>query len=364
HWAACRDSARAADLLILMGADVSATASNGITPLHWAAANNATNVLKTLIAQGSDIKTVTESGNTPLHWAVLKHSDDTAAFLAYMTVTRQMEMERKLKAVPDVSYDAGPEEAEPEKPPAQPLPPPRIASSGAVISGVSAGRKTLLVPIGLEQELVFAEVTEAGLWVGKYEITNGQYRRYRPKHNSMFYEEFTLNSDRQPAVYVSWQEAVAFSEWLNRNYSDRIPLGHEFRLPTEAEWMTFASCGENRKYPWGNDWPPEYGNYSDLFARARLSEWRGIKRYNDGHVVTCPVDKSGVNEWGIYGVGGNAWEWCRDWYGSERKYRVRKGGCWYFDREPLLSIKYRGFDRPDAHYDTIGFRLVVAPTEL
>ena len=138
-----------------------------------------------------------------------------------------------------------------------------------------------------------------------------------------------------------------------------MPLNCEFRLPLEAEWILMAKCGDNRKYPWGNEWPPKYGNYSDLTAREKLSDWHGITGYDDGYVVTCPVYEAGLNEWGIYGLAGNVWEWCDDWFDSGKTYKVRHGASWDFDEKLSLAILFRGFDRPDVRDDTVGFRVVV-----
>jgi formylglycine-generating enzyme required for sulfatase activity len=199
------------------------------------------------------------------------------------------------------------------------------------------------------------------LWAGKFEVTNGQYRRFKPKHDSLFREKLSLNGNDQPVVQVSWNDAEAFCHWLNKEFLERLPLECEFRLPTEAEWIVMAKNGDNRKYPWGNTWPPTYGNFSDLTAREHLADWHGITGYNDGYAVTCPVVKSGANEAGIYGLAGNVWEWCDDWFDSDKKYKVRHGGSWDFDEKPSLAILFRGFDRPELKDDTIGFRLVVSP---
>ena len=85
----------------------------------------------------------------------------------------------------------------------------------------------------------------------------------------------------------------------------------------------------------------------------------GIRRYNDGHAVSCAVFNSGVNEWGIAGLAGNVWEWCNDWYDKDKTYKIRHGASWDFDTRDALPVSFRGFDRPKAKYDTIGFRLVI-----
>ena len=352
HWAASRDALRTARILVAIGADVDTATPQGVTPAHWAADKNATNVLRMLILSGANVGAETERGLTPLHWAVRRDAREAGHMLAFKRVLEEdfRRPSSRLAGTGALTQQfriaMQPEDKSPP-PPSQALP---RAEFG----------KSLVVPIGRGQSLELAWIDSMGLWAGKYEITNGQFRRFRYKHRSMFREEFSLDGDDQPVVYVSWHDAVEFCQWLNKNYSGRLPPRCLFRLPTDAEWTAFAACGTERKYPWGNDWPPKYGNFSDNTAREFLPEWQGIRHYTDGHAVTCPVKDSGANEWDIHGLAGNVWEWCADWYGSDRKYRVRRGGSWDFDPVESLLLTARGFDRPSARYDTIGFRVVVS----
>ena len=176
----------------------------------------------------------------------------------------------------------------------------------------------------------------------------------------MFYEDFTMDNPNQPVVYVSWNDANDFCNWLNQNYHDSIPLGTKFRLPKSKEWKTIAKCGDARIYPWGNSWPPARGNLSDLTARKSFTNWEGIRLYDDGYAVTSPVTNSAANKWGICGLDGNVQEWCQDWYDQDHTLKIRHGGCWDFGNSTSLKINAHGFDRPEAKYDTIGFRVVVA----
>jgi formylglycine-generating enzyme required for sulfatase activity len=356
HWAANRDASETAKLLIAVGARVGAATPNGIAPLHWAAQKNAAETVRLLLAAGADVEAETESGLTPLHYASAKDAKEAAVVLAYRAVSQQMEREERKDAAKAATAFA-PKPVEP--------PPAAAASEPPVRSRVlpfKAFGKMLAVPIGFGEVLTFVWIEPLGLWFGQYEITNGQFRRFRPKHSSSHFENISLDGPSQPAVYVSWHDAAAFCQWLTRGFADRIPPDNQCRLPSEREWSFAASCGDKRTYPWGEDWPPKYGNFSDLTARTKLSEWRGITGYDDGFPVSCPVASSGENEWGLFGLAGNVWEWCEDWYDRKSEHKVRRGGSWDFDTKPNLRVAARGFDKADARYDTIGFRVVIAPT--
>ncbi|MDA1043703.1 MAG: SUMF1/EgtB/PvdO family nonheme iron enzyme [Verrucomicrobia bacterium] len=358
HWAASRDSERCAKFLVAHGADLNARSSKGITPLHWAANRNATNVLQFLIRSGGDIHQETENGSTPLHWAVMPDSNSMAAqMLAYEIISPLVEFEytNRLQAVHS-EKTRNTEAAKQAQAAVKTDPGPEVY----VERDRARSRQKLVINIGLGQNLEFEWIEGVRLWVGKYEITNEQFRRFKARHDSLFRQNFSLNDPTQPAVRVTWNEAEAYCEWLNRTYKDRVPKAFTFRLPSVLEWMKIARCGDNRIYPWGRSWPPLYGNYSDLTAREQLVDWRGIEGYDDGQVVSCDVHLSGENEWGLFGIGGNVWEWCQDWFDTEHKYKTRAGGSWDFDQKENLRIDAIGFDRPDARYDTIGFRAVIS----
>jgi hypothetical protein len=355
HWAASRDAVDAASLLVQSGADINATTPNNVTPLHWAASRNATNVIKFLLLLDADYRSKTDAGFKPIHFAAINDANQAAQFLAFVEVTDAMEngdKESHKIATSQVVEDLlGREDAEPVQ---------TASVSGAPRAQPGA---SLSIPAGAGEELQFVWIPQLEVWVGRFEITNGQYRRFKSDHSSKSVASLSLNGRTQPAVYVSWKDAVEYCAWLNSRFPDRIPENYAFRLPTEKEWVAFAKVGTDRKYPWGDNWPPLYGNYSDKSGMDVLPNWHGMKNYNDSFAVTCPVEQSGTNEWGLCGVGGNVWEWCEDWLNDEHTYKVRHGGSWDFDVQTALEIEYRGFDRPDARYDTIGFRVIVAPKE-
>ena len=111
-----------------------------------------------------------------------------------------------------------------------------------------------------------------------------------------------------PVVHVSWDDAVAYSIWAKK------------RLPTEAEWELASRGGRaEQKYPWGNE------SINNGIMRANF--WQGHFPYKntlkDGYSRTSPVGSFEPNDYGIYDMAGNVWEWCSDYY-NENTYIVDK----------------------------------------
>jgi formylglycine-generating enzyme required for sulfatase activity len=147
-------------------------------------------------------------------------------------------------------------------------------------------------------------------------------------------------TDEHPVVNVSWNDAVAFCEWLSKKESKTC------RLPTEAEWEYACRAGTTTRYYYSGDDPEtlaKVGNVADAAAKAKFPEWKYAIKANDGYVFTSPVGKFKPNAFGLYDMHGNAWQWCADWYGAEYyaaspaddptgpdtgHVRVLRGGSW------------------------------------
>lgn len=187
------------------------------------------------------------------------------------------------------------------------------------------------------------EVTLSPYWVGRYEVTQKEYRDVIGTNPSNF------KGDRLPVDSVSWYDAVEFCNRLSRKYNlspyykiDRtgtdsnnlnpqdtmkyivtILGGNGFRLLTESEWEYACRAGTTTPYSYGGSLDGAIAN----FAGA-------------GKNSTTPAGSFKPNGYGLYDMHGNAWEWCWDWYGPyagavkdpggavSGSFRILRGGSW------------------------------------
>jgi formylglycine-generating enzyme required for sulfatase activity len=162
-------------------------------------------------------------------------------------------------------------------------------------------------------------------------------------------------NDEHPVVAVSWNDAVAFCEWLTRKE------GKKYRLPTEAEWEYACRAGSSSRYCFGDD-PKGLRDYA----------WTAENSDRKSH----PVGQKRPNGWGIYDMHGNVWEWCADWYdtkyygtalspndppgASSGSMRVLRGGSWSHALSFARSAN-RDWSNPVNCSFGIGFRVAGAP---
>ncbi len=179
------------------------------------------------------------------------------------------------------------------------------------------------------------------MWVGKYEVSNAEYRKMKPGHDSGSFKGHSLNGDRQPVVNITFDEAMAYAAWLQarEQQAGRLPPGCRYRLLSEFEIASLAS-GRLLQYPWGYNWPPETGragNYADESARGILPDDEIIDYppYQDGFPVTCDVDKAWPNPQGLFGLGDNAAEATLSVFQTFGGFR---GGSWRSYREQDMHI--------------------------
>jgi formylglycine-generating enzyme required for sulfatase activity/serine/threonine protein kinase len=190
------------------------------------------------------------------------------------------------------------------------------------------------------------EVCVDGFFLGKYEVTQGEYQKIVGTNPSNF-----KKGDRYPVENVSWEDAREFIKKLNSKSK------RQYRLPTEAEWEYAArSGGKKEKYAGGND----------IDAMAWYSKNSGSS--------THPVGGKRPNGLGLYDMSGNVWEWCQDWFDanyysssprqnpagpSSGSIRVLRGGSWNGSPANVRAAFRNGF-QPWERYGGLGFR-VLAP---
>ena len=192
----------------------------------------------------------------------------------------------------------------------------------------------------MEQPLTRVRISQ-GFWLGKYEVTQGQWQEVMGS-NPSFFDECGPDC---PVEGVSWEDVQEFIRKLN------AAVGEErYRLPTEAEWEYAARAGTSGD---------RYGN---LDAIAWYDGNSGDR--------THPVGRKAPNAWGLHDMLGNVFEWVEDWYGdypggsvtdprgpASGSERVARGGGWLnFARNCRASS--RDYNSPGYRDFYLGFRLL------
>ncbi len=222
-------------------------------------------------------------------------------------------------------------------------------------------------------------------YIGKFEVTNGQWRKFRddaayddpklwpggqpvPKDQVMYWTQAnnhgggTPDSDNYPVIGVNWDSAVAYCNWLSAK------TGKKYRLPTEAEWEKAARGTDGRRYPWGNSIDHAHANSvgSQKYDTVRpVGFFDGSQR---GELKTY----SNASPYGAFDMVGNIMEWCQDWYvrdyysASPKKnprgpatgvYKVVRGGSFFIDGFDLRSYARSAAWPSFQAHRMIGFRV-------
>jgi formylglycine-generating enzyme required for sulfatase activity len=191
-------------------------------------------------------------------------------------------------------------------------------------------------------------------WCGKFEITNRQFRAFRPDHKSWGIdgEKGEFNGDDQPVVCVDIYDAQAFVKWAAEK------TGRKIRLLTEAEWEYACRAGSTGQYCFGND-------------RSQLGDYCWYTPNSGGQ--SHPVGTKKPNAWGIHDMHGNVAEWVNDWYGGVPTFPVvdpvgpptSGDHCW---RECSWSSQafearcaVRDYSKPTYKSAALGIRLACDP---
>ncbi|MCX7112725.1 MAG: SUMF1/EgtB/PvdO family nonheme iron enzyme [Proteobacteria bacterium] len=209
-------------------------------------------------------------------------------------------------------------------------------------------------------------------YIARYPVTVAQFRAFvETTEFELGNEKALRDPDNRPVRYVSWHEALEYCRWLNGvlqtstdfascELAEKVRSGHwQVTLPNELEWEKAARGGlTGTIFPWGDTLDPNRANYGET---------------NIGD--TSPVGCFPPNDYGLYDMVGNVWEWTRSLWGFDYPYslddlqredlkaggdksRVVRGGSWH-DIRGFSRCAVRGRNRPDNRYFSYGFRVVV-----
>ncbi len=195
-------------------------------------------------------------------------------------------------------------------------------------------------------------------YLGVHEVTNAQYEQFDPDHRLLRGKNGFSREDDEAVVFVSWEDARAFCDWLSEKE------GLPYRLPTEAEWEYAARAGTTTPYFTGSTLPEEF----------HKNPRRTYFEDPEVDVVSLKVGETPPNSWGLFDVHGNVEEWVSDWYGPYQQdeqvdpvgreqgdFRVTRGGSHGTNLYYLRSANRQG-TLPENEHWMIGFRVALAET--
>ena len=216
-------------------------------------------------------------------------------------------------------------------------------------------------------------------WLGRCEVTNRQFGRFDPGHDSRIergdFLQFSVaergipaNTPDQPVVRVSWLQADAFCRWLSAK------TGEPCSLPDETRWEYACRAGTDTPLWYGaaNADFARFANLADRTLRtmptlgwglpsAAVPPWRpAIESVDDHFRVAAPVGSYAANAWGLHDMAGNVWEWTTGEFSPGRK--TARGGSWSDRPMRATTVSRQGF-RPWQRLYHTGFRVMVGKTE-
>jgi formylglycine-generating enzyme required for sulfatase activity len=196
------------------------------------------------------------------------------------------------------------------------------------------------------------------------DVYDGQWRH---KTKASWADPGFEQSDAHPVTCISWNDAVAYSEWLSAK------TGHRYRLPSASEWEYAARAGGSAALPWGSEPSAacDNANVADQRAAHRYPGW-DVFACDDGYVHTAPVSTYKPNAFGLDDMLGNVFQWTLDCWRADYTgapndgaasqdgdctQRELRGGSW-FSEPAYVRPAYRNHFAADYRTSSVGFRLV------
>ncbi len=235
----------------------------------------------------------------------------------------------------------------------------------------------------------------SAFYLGKYEVTVAQFRNFAEGTGYKTHLESTgqggwgydaslgswhqtpgltwrlpgiPQADDHPVVFVTWDDATSFCQWLER--TERV----RYRLPTEAEWEYACRAGTTTRWHCGDDVAAlqQNANLADQSLRRKGARFTQFLPWDDGYAFTSPAGRFQPNPLGLHDMAGNVHEWCADWYDAgyyaqsppidpsgpaSGGDRVARGGAWT-DQAGVCRSGIRITDIPQWGVANSGFRVV------
>jgi len=209
------------------------------------------------------------------------------------------------------------------------------------------------------------QVTVPAFYLAKYETTNAEYKRFvaatgHRAPRSWKQGNYPPGQDDFPVTDISWQDAVAYCDWLTKTNGEGIT----FRLPTEAEWEYAARGTDGRLFPWGSFW------------RDGTANTRQAKGTNEVLLLPVNVEPNNTRDksaFGVFGMGGNVCEWTASDFapypgspyrptGRDLECKVYRGGHFASPLSDALASS-RKWTLPDKTQEFLGFRVAATPAQ-
>ncbi|HUX58538.1 MAG TPA: SUMF1/EgtB/PvdO family nonheme iron enzyme [Bacteroidales bacterium] len=261
---------------------------------------------------------------------------------------------------------------------------------------ITAGKSEGWRSIFIQDEFPVRKVTISySFEIAKFETTNEQYEQFDPEHRSLRGKFRNLSAeDNEAVIYVSWDDAVAYTKWLSENDEK-----YTYRLPTEAEWEYVARAGTGTAYNDGKDgsiyelnpfdstqmrkmnyywqYPLTLSNGCRSWVTWKPQNCFGVEKAypaaSDIKDADLSVGQQGPNNFGVYDMHGGVEEWVNDWYGPYNgndtidpvgyktgDFKVVRGGSHNDHIQHTRSANRMSSATNDMHY-LLGFRVVRVP---
>lgn len=218
-----------------------------------------------------------------------------------------------------------------------------------------------------ESELHRGKFVSKGFWLGKYLVTQGEWRAVMGTNPSAFSERgykkrnvAGTDTTRFPVEQVSWDDCGSFLDKINHRNGGEMVFGKrgKFALPNENEWeyACRGGLGNARAYCFGDSLNGRMANCDGRFPFGTVSEGPYLERTTE----VGAYEKEVSHPWGLCDMHGNVMQWCENRYSGDNQFHVLRGGDWSSAagscraaaRSCLMS------DRADSR---CGFRVCIRP---